>query len=62
MFGEPDAVCRFDDLRIWNPLENGIWYHGPAARAMVTSRVRVRQAESLRASRIEAPDNVWVAW
>ncbi len=59
-FGEPDSVCRFDDLRIWSAIENGIWYHGPDAQAIVTSRVRVRRAGRY-GFRIEAPDNVWIA-
>lgn len=60
VFGEPDAVCRLDDLRIWSATENGVWYRGTDAQAIVTSRVRVRQAGRY-GFRIEAPDNVWIA-
>lgn len=60
LFGEPDAICRFDDLRIWQPIEQGIWYHGSDTQATVTSRVRVRRAGRY-GFRIESPDNVWVA-
>lgn len=58
--GEPDAVCRFDNLWVLDPRRDGMVYRGTDTQACVTSRVRVRRA-GRTGYRIEAPDNVWIA-
>jgi hypothetical protein len=58
--GEPDAVCRLDNLWVLDPVEDGIAYRGTDTQAVITSRVRVRRAGRY-GYRIEAPDNVWLA-
>ena len=58
--GEPDAVCRLDNLWVLDAAQDGIAYRGRDTQACVTSRVRVRRARR-HGYRIEAPDNVWVA-
>jgi hypothetical protein len=58
--GEPDAVCRLDNLWVIDAAGDGIVYRGTDTQACITSRVRVRRAARY-GYRIEAPDNVWVA-
>jgi hypothetical protein len=58
--GEPDAVCRLDNLWVIDAAADGIAYRGTDTQACITSRVRVRRAARY-GYRIEAPDNVWVA-
>ena len=58
--GEPDAVCRLDNLWVLDAALDGIVYRGTDTQACTTSRVRVRRAGRY-GYRIEAPDNVWIA-
>lgn len=58
--GEPDSVCRLDDLWVFRAAQDGIAYRGHDTQACVTSRVRVRNA-ARHGYRVEAPDNVWLA-
>jgi hypothetical protein len=58
--GEPDSVCRLDNLWVIDASQDGIAYRGTDTQACVTSRVRVRRA-ARHGFRIEAPDNVWIA-
>ena len=58
--GEPDSVCRLDNLWVLDARLDGIVYRGTDTQACVTSRVRVRRA-GRHGFRIEAPDNVWIA-
>ncbi|MEO3822407.1 hypothetical protein [Actinomadura sp. B10D3] len=58
--GEPDAVCRIDNLAVYLPELDGIAYRGSDTQACVTSRVRVRQAGRY-GFRVEAPDSWWIA-
>ncbi|WP_426571200.1 hypothetical protein [Aquihabitans sp. McL0605] len=58
--GEPDAACRFDDLWVLDPVQDGIVYRGTDTQACTTTRTRVRRA-GRHGYRIEAPDNTWIA-
>ncbi|MFN8017251.1 MAG: hypothetical protein U0P45_03915 [Acidimicrobiales bacterium] len=58
--GEPDAVCRIDDVWVLDPVQDGIAYRGTDTQATITTRTRVRRA-GRHGYRIEAPDNVWIA-
>ncbi|TDD90179.1 hypothetical protein E1293_03875 [Actinomadura darangshiensis] len=58
--GEPDSVCRLDNLAVYQPVLDGIAYRGKDTQACVTSRVRVRQAGRY-GFRVEAPDSWWTA-
>lgn len=58
--GEPDAVCRLDNLAVYMPALDGVAYRGSDTQACVTSRVRVRQAGRY-GFRVEAPDSWWIA-
>ncbi|KAB2344032.1 right-handed parallel beta-helix repeat-containing protein [Actinomadura rudentiformis] len=58
--GEPDSVCRLDNMSIHQPVLDGVAYRGRDTQACVTSRVRVRQAGRY-GFRVEAPDNWWIA-
>jgi hypothetical protein len=58
--GEPDAVCRLDDLWVVDAALDGVAYRGTDTQACVTSRVRVRRAQR-HGFRVEAPDNVFLA-
>lgn len=58
--GEPDAMIRLDDLWVYEPLDDGVWYRGEDTQATVTSRVRVRRA-GRHGFHVEAPDNWWLA-
>jgi hypothetical protein len=58
--GEPDAVCRLDNIWVYSPTVDGVVYRGSDTQAVVTSRVRVRQAGRY-GFRVEAPDNWWIA-
>ncbi len=58
--GEPDSVCRLDNLWVIDAAADGIVYRGTDTQACITSRVRVRRAARY-GFRIEAPDNVWLA-
>lgn len=42
--GDNDAACRLEDLWIWAPESDGVAYRGTDNRAVVSTRVRVRQA------------------
>ncbi|MGI8709940.1 MAG: hypothetical protein ACR2LA_02975 [Acidimicrobiales bacterium] len=57
---EPDAVCRLDDLWVFDAGGDGIVYRGTDTQACTSSRIRVRRARRY-GYRIEAPDNVWIA-
>lgn len=57
--GEPDAVCRFDNLWVLDAADDGMVYRGTDTQACITTRVRVRRARR-HGYRIEAPDNVWI--
>lgn len=57
--GEPDSVCRLDNLWVLDTTADGIVYRGTDTQACITSRVRVRRAWRY-GYRIEAPDNVWI--
>jgi len=57
--GEPDAVCRLDNLWIYSPVQDGIVYQGTDTQATVTTRVRVRQAGRYGYN-ILAPDNMFI--
>lgn len=57
--GEPDSVCRLDNLWVIDAAQDGIAYRGTDTQACITSRVRVRRAKRY-GYRIEAPDNVWI--
>lgn len=39
-----DAVCRLENLLVWAPTEDGVVYRGTDNRAVLSTRVRVRQA------------------
>ncbi len=58
--GEPDAVCRLDDLWVFAPVLDGVIYQGSDTQATITSRVRVRQAGQ-HGFNLLAPDNVFIA-
>ncbi len=58
--GDPDAVCRLDNLWVLDAARDGIVYRGTDTQACTTSRVRVRRAGRY-GYRVEAPDNVWIA-
>jgi hypothetical protein len=58
--GEPDSVCRLDNLWVIDAAQDGIVYRGTDTQACCTTRVRVRRAGRY-GYRVEAPDNVWVA-
>jgi hypothetical protein len=58
--GEPDAVCRLDDLWVYDAGNDGVVYRGSDTQACVSSRIRVRRARR-HGFRVEAPDNVWIA-
>ena len=58
--GEPDSVCRLDNLWVIDAALDGIAYRGTDTQACTTSRVRVRRA-GRHGFRVEAPDNVWIA-
>ncbi len=62
--GEPDAVCRFDNLSIYDAGSVGVWYRKRAAgtdvQACVASRVRVRNAGTY-GFHIDGPDNWFIA-
>ncbi len=58
--GEPDAMCRLDDLWVYEPLDDGVWYRGDDAQATITTRVRVRRA-GRHGFHVQAPDNWWIA-
>jgi hypothetical protein len=58
--GEPDAVCRLDNLWVIDAGLDGIAYRGTDTQACVTSRARVRRAQR-HGFRVEAPDNVFLA-
>ncbi len=58
--GEPDSVCRLDNLWVLDAARDGVVYRGTDTQACTTSRVRVRRAGRY-GYRIEAPDNVWIA-
>lgn len=60
LLGEPDAVCRIDNVWVYTPLQDGVSYTGLDTQATVTSRVRVRQAGRYGFN-IVAPDNVFIA-
>lgn len=56
--GEPDSVCRLDDLWVFDAAQDGIVYRGTDTQACISSRIRVRRAGRY-GYRIEAPDSVW---
>lgn len=58
--GEPDAICRLDNLAIFDPELDGIVYRGTDTQSCVTSRTRVRRAGRY-GFRIHSPDNWWIA-
>lgn len=58
--GEPDSICRLDNLRVYAPVQDGVWYRGSDCQAVVTTRVRVRQA-GRHGFRVESADNWWSA-
>ncbi|MEV4538231.1 hypothetical protein AB0J82_31050 [Asanoa sp. NPDC049518] len=58
--GEPDSMCRLDNLWVYSPVQDGISYRGTDTQATSTSRVRVRGAGQY-GFRVEAPDNWWTA-
>jgi hypothetical protein len=58
--GEPDSVCRLDNLWVVAAAQDGIVYRGRDTQACITSRVRVRRAGRY-GYRVDAPDNVWIA-
>ena len=58
--GEPDSVCRLDNLWVIDAAQDGIAYRGTDTQACITTRVRVRRAGRY-GYRIEAPDNMWIA-
>lgn len=57
--GEPDSVCRLDNLWVYDPVQDGVVYRGSDTQACVTSRVRVRRAGRY-GFRIESPDSWWI--
>lgn len=57
-YGEPDSQGRIDNVLIGDATQNGIWYRGPEAHAIITRSVRVRRA-GLHAYRIENADSWW---
>jgi hypothetical protein len=58
--GEPDSVCRLDNLWVIDAARDGVAYRGSDTQACTTTRVRVRRAGRY-GFRIEAPDNIWIA-
>lgn len=58
--GEPDAICRLDNLAVFDPVLDGIVYRGTDTQSCVTSRTRVRRAGRY-GFRIHSPDNWWIA-
>lgn len=54
--GEPDAVCRLDNLWVYDPTQDGIVYAGSDTQATTTTRVRVRRA-ARHGFNIGSPDN-----
>ncbi|GIF77858.1 right-handed parallel beta-helix repeat-containing protein [Asanoa siamensis] len=58
--GEPDSMCRLDNLWVYNPVLDGIVYRGSDTQATSTSRVRVRGAGQY-GFHVNAPDNWWTA-
>jgi len=58
--GEPDSVCRLDNLWVIDAVRDGVVYRGTDTQACTTTRVRVRRA-GRHGFRVEAPDNVWIA-
>jgi hypothetical protein len=54
--GEPDAVCRLDNLWVYDAGQDGVSYRGSDAQGITTTRVRVRRAARHGFS-ITAPDN-----
>ena len=57
--GEPDSVCRLDNLWVLDARLDGIAYRGTDTQACLTTRVRVRRAQRY-GFRVEAPDNAWI--
>ena len=43
--GEPDAICRFDNLWIYDAAEDGMVYMGVDTQATISTRIRVRRAK-----------------
>jgi hypothetical protein len=58
--GEPDSMCRLDNLWVYSPVVDGIVYRGTDTQATSTSRVRVRGAGQY-GFHIDAPDNWWTS-
>lgn len=56
--GEPDSQGRLDDLVVMDAGEQGVWYRGTDAQAVVTTSVRVRRAGTY-GFRIENADSWW---
>ncbi len=56
--GEPDSQGRIEDVFISDPSQQGIWYRGTDAQAIITRGVRVRRA-GIYAYRIENADSWW---
>ncbi|MBP2330179.1 hypothetical protein JOF56_010564 [Kibdelosporangium banguiense] len=59
-YWEPDSICRLDNLRIYQPVLDGINYRGEDTQSCVSSRVRVRDAGRYGYN-VQAPDNWWIA-
>lgn len=56
--GEPDSQGRVENVFVDDPTQQGIWYRGADAQAIVTREVRVRRA-GVHAYRIENADSWW---
>lgn len=54
--GEPDAVCRVDNLLIYDAALDGMVYAGTDTQGCVTTRVRVRRAQR-HGFNVLGPDN-----
>ncbi|CAM3741650.1 right-handed parallel beta-helix repeat-containing protein [Kibdelosporangium persicum] len=59
-YWEPDSICRLDNLRIYQPVLDGVQYRGEDTQSCVSSRIRVRDAGRY-GYHIQAPDNWWIA-
>lgn len=54
--GEPDAMCRISNVRIYRPDQDGVVLRGTDTQACILDKIRVRQAGRY-GFRVEAPDN-----
>lgn len=54
--GEPDSICRFSDLRVYDAVDDGVALRGTDTQACILAKIRVRRAGRY-GFRVEAPDN-----